>query len=72
MENLKTEMRRNEMSVLGVKEVQWKGQGEIISGDYTVCYSGGEGAERDVAILVHKSLVRSVVKKKVCNDRILS
>ncbi|PNF31637.1 hypothetical protein B7P43_G17185 [Cryptotermes secundus] len=56
----------------GVSEVSWKGQGEIRSGDYTVYYSGGEQAERGVAIVVHKSVVRSVVKKIVCNDRIIA
>ena len=59
------------MSVLGVSEVRWKGQGEIRSGDYTVYYSGGERAEKGVAIVVHKSVVRSVVKKIVYNDRII-
>ena len=49
-----------------------QGQGEIRSGDYTVYYPGGERAERGVAIVVHKSLVRSVVKKIVCNDRIIA
>ena len=72
MENLKTEMQKNEVSVLGVSELRWKGQGEISSGDYTVYYSGGERAERGVARVVHKSIVRSVVKKIVCNDRIIA
>ena len=72
MENLKTEMQKNEVSVLSVSEVRWKGQGEIRSGDYTVYYSGGERAERGVAIVVHKSVVRSVVEKIVCNDRIIA
>ena len=71
-ENLKTEMQKNAVSVLGVSEVQWKGKGEIRSGDYTVYYSGGERAESSVAIVVHKSVVRSVVKKIVCNDRIVA
>ncbi|PNF24570.1 hypothetical protein B7P43_G05399 [Cryptotermes secundus] len=35
-------------------------------------YSGGERAERGVAIVVHKSVVRNVVKKIVCNDRIIA
>ena len=65
-------MQKNELSVRGVSEVRWKGQGEIRSGDCTVYYSGGEGAERGVAIVVHKSIVRSVVKKIVCNDRIIA
>ena len=42
------------------------------SGDYTVYYSGRERAERGVAIVVHKRIVRSVVKKIVCNDRIIA
>jgi len=72
LENLKTEMRKNEVSALGVSEVQWRGQGEIRSGDYTVYYSGGERAERGVAIVVHKSIVGSVGKKIVCSDRIIT
>jgi hypothetical protein len=33
--------------------------------------SGGERAERSVAIVVHKSVVRSVVKKIVRNEEVL-
>jgi len=72
LENLKTEMQNNEVSLLRVSEVRWKGQGEIRSGDYTVYHLGGERAERGVAIVVHKSIVRSVVKKIVCSDRIIA
>jgi len=72
LENLKTETQKNEMSVLGISEVRWKGQGEISSGDFTMYYSGGERAERGVAIVVHKNTVRSVVKKVVCNVRIIA
>ena len=45
---LKKEMQKNEVSVLGVSEVRWKGQGEKRSGDYTrtVYYTGGERAEK--------------------------
>jgi hypothetical protein len=37
-----------------------------------VYYSGGERAEKFVAIVMHKSVVRSVVKKIVYNDRIIA
>ena len=57
------EMQKNDVSVLGVSEVRWKGQGEIRSGDYTVYYSGGERAERSVTIVVYKSIVR---REKCC------
>jgi hypothetical protein len=56
-------MQKNEVSVLGVSEVQWKGQGKIKSGDYTMYFFRGEQAENSVAIVVHKSVVRSFVKK---------
>jgi len=72
LENLKQEMQKNEVSILGISELRWKGQGELRSGDYTVYYSGGEWAEKGVAIVVHKSVVRSVVKKIVFNDRIIA
>jgi exonuclease III len=62
----------NGVSVMGVTEVRWKGQGEIRSGDYTMHYSGGEESERGVVIVVHKSIVGSSVKKIVCNDRIIA
>jgi hypothetical protein len=52
--------------------VRWKGEGEIRSGDYTVYYCGGDRAERGVAIVVHKSIVKSVVKKSVYSDRIIA
>jgi hypothetical protein len=62
LENLKKGMPKNAVSVLGVSEVRWKSQGEIRSGDYTVYYSGGDRADRGVAIVVRKSIVKSVVK----------
>ena len=65
-------MQKNEVPVLGVSEVRWKEQGEIRIGDYTVYYSGGERDEKGVAIVVHESIVRSVVKKIVYNDRIVT
>ena len=51
------------VSVVGVSEVLWKGQGGSVGGDYAVCYCGGRRAQGVVAILVLKSIVRSVVKK---------
>jgi hypothetical protein len=46
LENLKKEMQKSEVDILGVSEVRWKGQCEIRSGDYTVYYSGSERAEK--------------------------
>jgi len=65
-------MQKNEVSIVGVSELRWKGQGELRSGDYPVYYSGGEWAEKCVAIVVHKRVVRTAVKKIVYNDRIIA
>jgi hypothetical protein len=69
---LKKEMQRNAVYVLGVSEVRWKSHSEIRSGDYTVYYSEGDRAERGIAKVVHKSIVKSVVKKSVYSDRIIA
>jgi hypothetical protein len=62
-------MEKTGVSVMGVSEVRWKGQGELHSGDYTMYYySGWEKSGRGVAIVVHKSIVGSVVTKIACND----
>lgn len=55
-----------------VSEVQWKAPGEIRSGVYSLYYCRSDRPERGIAIMVHKSVVRSVVKKVVCSDRIIA
>ena len=49
LKNLKKEMEKNAVSVLGVSEVWWKGQGEIRNGDYTVYFSRSVRAKIDAA-----------------------
>jgi len=51
-------MKSKAGSVPCVSRLWWKEQGGIRSGEYTVCYSRGEGAEKGVAIVVHKSMSR--------------
>jgi hypothetical protein len=36
LQNLKKDMQKNAVSVLGVSEVRWKEEGEIKNGDFTV------------------------------------
>jgi hypothetical protein len=48
-------MEKNGVSIMGVSEVRWKGQGEMRSGNYIVYYSGGEKSERGVSIVMHKA-----------------
>jgi hypothetical protein len=39
---------------------------------YIIYVSEGERAERVIAVVVHKSTVRSVVTKMVCRDRFIA
>lgn len=60
--NPKIEMEKNRLCALSIGEVRWKGQGEVHFVVYTMNYSGGDRAERDVAIVLHKSVVGNVTK----------
>uniref|UniRef100_A0A6M2DQT5 Putative endonuclease-reverse transcriptase n=1 Tax=Xenopsylla cheopis TaxID=163159 RepID=A0A6M2DQT5_XENCH len=75
MENLKKEMDNCGIDVMGLSEVRRKGQGEIMSEDFTLYYSGGDGegrAERGVAVMVRNKMVKSVVNVNCVSDRLMS
>ena len=46
LEEVKREMKRNGLSILGISEVRWKGQKEFVSDRVRVISSGGEECER--------------------------
>ena len=71
LENLKMEMDKCNVSVIGLSEVRWPGQGEKVSDNYTMFYSGGERAERGVAILMKNEIVKSVMSVQCCSDRLM-
>ena len=71
LENLKAEMIKLKVDVIGVSEVRWKGTGDIISGDTRFIYSGGENAERGVGILLNKKIANNVTKVDQKHDRLL-
>ena len=52
LENVKREIVRNGLNVLGVSEVRWNGNGDFESDDLRVIYSGGEERQRGVAIIL--------------------
>ena len=46
LENIKREMRRNKLNVLGLSEVIWNGVGDQMSNEVRIVHSGGEKGER--------------------------
>src|SRR6478609_2070839 len=51
LENVKEEMRRNRLSIMGVSEVRWKDEGDFVSDGYRVIYAGGPTCQRGVAVI---------------------
>lgn len=71
LENVKREMRRYGMNVLGLSEVRWKGQGDFVSDGTRVMYSGGNIGQRGVAVLLDKETAGMVEDVDYISDRML-
>jgi hypothetical protein len=71
LENVKEEMKRNNLNVLGVSEVRWIGDGDFVSDQYRVIYAGGEERQRGVAIILDSEAGQRVFDIKRCGDRII-
>ena len=57
LEEVKQEMARVNLDILGISELKWTGMGEFNSDDHYIYYCGQESLRRNgVAIIVNKSL----------------
>ena len=64
-------MDKCELNAVGLSEVQWPGKGEIVSGNYTMFYSGGVKAEKGVAVVLRNDVVKRLTKVESCSDRLM-
>lgn len=75
IENLKIEMRRMKLDILGISEMRWRRTGDFWSDKYRVKYSGTEDDEhtgkKGVGILLEKSLGLRVAGYVQHSDRII-
>ena len=71
LENIKHEMKRLNIDIMGLSEVRWKESGDYTDGDTRVIYSGGERAEKGVAILVRGKIRRTLERYECISDRIM-
>ena len=62
LDNVKQEMIKNNLNVLGLSEVRWKEEGDFDSDEYRVCYAGGEESQRGVAIVLDKETSKRVTE----------
>ena len=71
LENVKLEMKRMNLNILGVSEVRWKGDGDYMSDDVRVIYAGGEESQRGVAVILDKETSKRVTKIVQHSDRMI-
>ena len=71
LENVKREMVRNGLNVLGVSEVRRNGNGDFESDDFRVIYSVGEEMQRGVAIILDRDTARRVMSVDQISDRLM-
>ena len=62
LENLASEMDKCDLNVIGSIEVRWLGKGEIVSGNYTMFYSGGVKAGKGFAVVLRNYIVKCLIK----------
>ena len=71
LENLTSGMDKCELNVVGLSEVRWPGKGEIVSGNYTMFFSGGVKAEKRVAVVLRNDDVKRLTKVECYIDRLM-
>ena len=71
LENLKSEMTRNRIDVLGVSEVRWKDGGDFMSDEYRVIFSGGGERQRGVGFILGKEFAKRVTEIEKISDRLM-
>ena len=71
LENLKQEMNRLQLNILGICETRWTDAGSFRSDKFTIIYSGGMKHEKGVGILIDKNISKSILGYWAISDRIL-
>ena len=71
LENIKNEMTIAKLDLLGICETRWCGNGRFSSDEYEILYSGGEKHARGVAIIMTKTLSKSLLGCWTVSDRIM-
>ncbi|GFO16672.1 craniofacial development protein 2-like protein [Plakobranchus ocellatus] len=71
LENIKQEMERMKLNILGLSEVRWKGAGKITSGGHEIIYSGWTESEKGEGIIVDQTVTKAIKGYWALSDRVL-
>ena len=69
LENVKHEMARLGINVMGISETRWHGEDDYKSDSFRIIHSGGEESQRGVAIILDKRSANCVEKVRCERDR---
>ena len=73
LEEVKQEMVRVNVDILGISEIKWTGMGEFNSDDHYIYYCRQESLRRNgAAIMVNKRVRNAVLGCSLKNDRMIS
>ena len=71
LENVKKEMTRLKINILGISETRWLKNGNFIIDDFKMIYSGGDKHERGVGLLLDQYISKCVLGYWTVSDRVL-
>ena len=71
LENVKQEMMRLDINVLGLNETRWLDSGDFMIDDFKMIYAGGEKHERGVGLLMDSDISKCVQGYWAVSDRVL-
>ena len=68
---VKNEMRRHNISLMGLTEIRWKGRGDIEEDRFRILYSRSEESKRGVSLLLCKKAAKAVKEVECISDRMM-
>ena len=71
LENVKREMKRNNLKMLGLTGVRWNETGDVSSDKYRVILSRGQQSRRGVELVLVPTVGQSVSEVERTSDRIM-
>ncbi|CAI6352699.1 unnamed protein product [Macrosiphum euphorbiae] len=72
LENLKIEMERLKIDIIGISELKWTGKGDFWSEDYRIIFSGDDHRVTGVGFILNKEIGKKVVEVVQYNERIIA
>jgi len=71
LENVKQEMERMKINILGLAEMRWKGAGEITSDGFKVLYSGGDKHYAGVGLILDTETAKAIKGYWTISERVI-